>query len=101
MGFDRGHAKIKERNMPTAFIPPALRKLTGDNDRITIEAHTVREAIAELEHRYPGIEARLTADGAIKPGLAIAVDGNVSSQGMLQKLKPDSELHFLPAIGGG
>ena len=80
VGFDRGHAKFKERNMPTAFMPPALRKLTGDNDRITIEAQTVREAIAELEHRYPGIEARLTADGAIKP---------------------DSELHFLPAIGGG
>lgn len=87
--------------MPTVFIPPSLRKLTGGQQQVAVDAESVRAAIAELEDRYPGIAARLCGGDAIKPGLAVAVDGNVSSQGMLQKLKPDSELHFLPAIGGG
>mgnify|MGYP002622960870 CR=1 FL=1 len=87
--------------MPTVFIPPSLRKLTGNQERIEVAALSVRDAIAELEDRYPGVGPRLCADGAIKPGLSVAVDGNISSLGLLQKLKPDSELHFLPAIGGG
>jgi len=87
--------------MPTVYIPPALRKLTGGQETVAVSAGSVREAIAELESQFPGVEARLVVDGDIRPGMAIAVDGNISSMGMLQKLTPDCELHFLPAVGGG
>ena len=87
--------------MPIVYIPPALRPLTGGQERVAVSAGSVREAIAELESQFPGVEARLVVDGDIRPGMAIAVDGNISSLGMLQKLTPDCEVHFLPAVGGG
>ena len=86
--------------MPRIFIPPLLRPLTGV-DAIDVEAANVRQAIERLEDRFPGVRARLCEGDGLKPGLTVAVDGNVSSMGLLQKLKPDSEVHFLPAIGGG
>ena len=35
------------------------------------------------------------------PGLAVIIDGEVSLLGMLDKVQETSEVHFLPAIGGG
>lgn len=87
--------------MPRVFVPPLLRKLTDGVAEVVVEAGTVREAIAALEATYPGVRDRLCEEDDLKPGLTVAVDGNVSSLGLLQKLQPESEVHFLPAIGGG
>lgn len=87
--------------MPTVIIPTPLRKLTGDVESVVVDASTVEQAIDALEVRFPGIRQRLRVDDEIRPGLAVAVDGAMSSRGLMQKLKPDSEVHFLPAIGGG
>ena len=34
-------------------------------------------------------------------GIAVVVDGEVSQLGLLERVKENSEIHFLPAIGGG
>ena len=54
-----------------------------------------------LDALYPGVKARLCLEGELRPGMAVAVDGNMSSLGLRQKVQPTSEVHFLPAIGGG
>jgi molybdopterin synthase sulfur carrier subunit len=54
-----------------------------------------------LETRYPGLRDRLCDNDELRPGIAVAVDGHVTSRGLLQKVQPTSEVHFLPAIGGG
>lgn len=87
--------------MSTAFIPPLLRELTSGVDQVEVEGATVRAVIRELEARYPGIGERLMIGDGLKPGLAVAINGNVASQGVLQKVPCGSEIHFLPAIGGG
>jgi len=87
--------------MPTVFIPAELRKLTGDVDRVSVAGTNVRQVVENLEAAHPGIKARLCAEGDLRPGLAVAVDGAVSTLGMLQKVGEASEVHFLPAIGGG
>ncbi len=87
--------------MPRVFIPPLARPLTGGFDELDVEGTNVRQVIEELERRFPGIGSRLCDDDGLKPGLTVAVDGNVSSLGLLQKLRENSEVHFLPAIGGG
>ena len=87
--------------MPHVFIPPLLRPLTGNADRIVVEARTVREAIDALEAKHPGLGERLCDGDDLQPGLTVAVDGDVSPLGLLAKLEDDSEVHFLPAIGGG
>lgn len=87
--------------MCQVFIPPMLRPLTDDADQVTVEGHTVREIIAALEERHPGIRQRLCDGDELTAGLTVAVDGNVSSLGLLTKVDAQSEVHFLPAIGGG
>lgn len=87
--------------MPQVFIPPLMRTLTGGRAQVAAAGVTVRQVVADLESRYPGIQARVCEGDALRPGLAVAVDGNVTSLGLAQKLREDSEVHFLPAIGGG
>ena len=87
--------------MPRVFIPPLLKPLTAGEEIVEVNANNVRQVIDELENRFPGIREKLCDEDELKPGLTVAVDGNVSSIGVLQKVGDDSEVHFLPAIGGG
>lgn len=87
--------------MPRVFIPPLLKPLTGDVEDLEVDAKNVRQVIDELERRFPGIRDRLCDGDELGAGLSVAVDGNVSPLGLLQKLTDESEIHFLPAIGGG
>ena len=40
-------------------------------------------------------------EGRIKPSLAVSIDGEVARMGLLEKVGPGSEVHFVPAIAGG
>lgn len=87
--------------MPRVFIPPLLRQKTGGVEHVDLAGTNVRQLIEKLEEQFPGVRDRLCEDDELKPGLTVAVDGNVSSLGLLQKVGAESEVHFLPAIGGG
>ena len=87
--------------MPRVFIPPLLRPLAGNLAEVDVGGGTVGQVIEELESRFPGIGGRLRDADGLRPGLSVAVNGHVSRLGLLQKVGDDSEIHFLPAIGGG
>jgi len=87
--------------VPTVFIPPQMRDLTRGRDRIDVAGETLRQVIAALEAQCPGIAGRLLAEGRIAPGLAVSIDGAVTSRGLLARVEPTSEIHIIPAIGGG
>ena len=87
--------------MATVFIPTMLQKMTGGIKQVDLEAKNVRQVIEELERLYPGIKDRLVEDGAIRPNLAVAIDGEIVRMGLLEKVGENSEVHFVPAIGGG
>jgi sulfur-carrier protein len=87
--------------MASVWIPPLLRDLTGGETRMEIPAATVRELIAALDERYPGIAGRLTENGRMRPGIAVIVDNVVCPAKLRQPLGETSEVHFLPAISGG
>ncbi len=87
--------------MPTVWIPPLMRPLSGDRPRLEIAGETVREVIDNLDLECPGTKERLLAEGRVKPGIAIAIDGVVLTKGLGSKVTPDSEVHFVPAISGG
>jgi len=78
-----------------------MRKLTGGRDRITVKGKTLREAIADLDRQFPGIAAQLMEDGDIKPSIAVSIDGEVGTNGVLDTIREHSEIHFLPQISGG
>ena len=87
--------------MPTVHIPPQMRDLTGEASEVSVEAATLRQAIAALEARFPGIQARLCKDDELAPGLQISIDQSMATRSLRTPLKADSELHILPAFGGG
>ena len=89
--------------MAEVWIPPRLQELTGGNQQVQVEGTTVRRLINNLEQKYPGIKEYLIdeTDEDLMPGIAVIIDGEVSQLGMLDKVGENSEVHFLPAIGGG
>ena len=78
-----------------------MQKLVGGKERVRVEGTTVRQVVNNLEKEYPGVKDRLCVEDEIMPGLAVIVDGEVTSMGMMERIQENSEIHFLPAIGGG
>jgi molybdopterin synthase sulfur carrier subunit len=87
--------------MATAWIPSLLRQLTGGRETVTVAGSTVRQLIEQLDAMYPGLKPRLSDGDTLRPGLAVVVDGQVATLGLAQPVSQESEVHFLPAIGGG
>ena len=87
--------------MAIVFIPSLMQTLTDGEKQVQVEGSTVRQIINNLDGMYPGVKARLVEDDRVKPNISVAVDGEVTPLGMLEKVGEDSEVHFLPAIGGG
>jgi molybdopterin synthase sulfur carrier subunit len=85
----------------TVFIPTMLLSVTGGVKHVDLEGRNVRQVIDRLDELYPGMKDRLVEDGQIRPNLAVAIDGEVARMGLLQKVGEESEVHFVPAIGGG
>lgn len=68
---------------------------------VTASGRTVREIVDSLERLYPGIRDRLCEGDALRPGLAVVVGTEAATLGLMQPVPPGSEVHFVPAIGGG
>jgi molybdopterin synthase sulfur carrier subunit len=90
--------------MPTVHVPTALRTFTNGAADVALVATTVRDALAELERRHPGIGARLLdASGTVKPFIRIFVgsDDIGSLAGLDTKLDERDNIAIVPAIAGG
>ena len=78
-----------------------MQKLCNGEQKLIIEGANLRQVIDNLDLQYAGFKDRLVEDGKIKPNISVAVDGEITPLGMIQKVNPNSEIHFLPAISGG
>ncbi len=89
--------------MPEVWLPPRMQNMTGGRQQVVVEGATVRQVINNLEREYPGTRDLLMdmEEDDLLPGLAVVVDGETSLLGLLERVKESSEVHFLPAIGGG
>ena len=83
--------------MARVVFAAGLRRFTAGAESLEIPARDVRELLAELAKRFPPLERRLAE------GTAIAIDGEVlpRDEALSEPLRPESEVHFLPQIGGG
>ena len=83
--------------MARVFFATGLRRLVGGAESVDVPARDVRALLAALESRFPDLGAQLG------PGIAIAIDGEIlpREEALLETLRPSSEVHFLPQIGGG
>ena len=85
--------------MAIVFIPPQLRQLTGAA-QVEIEGGNIREVVEQMDSKFPGIADRLLDNGELSPALQFSVD-HVMTRILSTKVKPKTEIHFLPVIGGG
>ena len=87
--------------MAIVFIPSQLRELTEGTQQVSLDGQTVGELLNQLEQCYPGVKARLCEGEQLVPGLQVSIDHVMTSHGVAAKVNANSEVHFLPAIGGG
>ncbi|HEY4058587.1 MAG TPA: MoaD/ThiS family protein [Kofleriaceae bacterium] len=89
--------------MASIRVPSALRSFTAGNSDVEISAGTVRDAIAELDKKHPGIGAKLLDNGKVKPFIRIFVGSDDIGDlgGLDAKLSDRDEVSIVPAIAGG
>ena len=72
------------------------RRYTGGAREFEIEATSIRGVIKELDRRYPGLGEHLEEE------TTVAIDGHIHDEpGYYQKLRPGSEVFFIPKLEGG
>jgi molybdopterin converting factor small subunit len=85
--------------MAQVEIPTRFESMTAGETTLTIAASSVRQLLRELEARFPGIVDQLRST------TTLAIDGEVIGDSVddasLERLQPDSEVFFVPAIAGG
>jgi sulfur-carrier protein len=90
--------------MATVRIPTPLRPLTQNQDEVKAEGANVREVLADLDKRYPGLGAKLLdKEGALVR--YINIFHNDEDIRFLNELDtavaPNDRLALVPAIAGG
>jgi molybdopterin synthase sulfur carrier subunit len=91
--------------MPVSvLIPTPLRKLTGDQDTVQVEAATITGLMEGLEKQFPGMSGRLRDDnGELRRFVNLYLnDEDIRFlQGKDTPLKDGDSVSIVPAIAGG
>lgn len=85
-------------------IPTPLRRFTGGNEEVSLDADTVGRIVDDLEQRYPGIKERLCDEqGRLRRFVNIYVNGDDIRflNSLDTAVKDGDEISIVPAIAGG
>lgn len=88
----------------TVRIPTPLRRLTGNADRVEVEADTLAAVVDALESAHAGIKARICdEDGEIRHFVNVYVNGEDVRylDGLNTPTKSGDEISIVPAVAGG
>ena len=77
------------------MLSSRLARFAGGVEQVDVEAGNVRQLIDALDARFPGMGEKL------RSGTAIAIDGEIINEPLLERVGAASEVHFLPSISGG
>jgi len=89
--------------MPEVWISPQMQRLTGGQHKVQVAGHTIRQIIDNLDQAFPGLKMELydEEEDIVMPGIAVVIDGETTQLGLLEHVRENSEIHFIPALGGG
>jgi molybdopterin synthase sulfur carrier subunit len=90
--------------MATVRIPTPLRRYTNGERLVAVDAHTLDDAIAELDRKFPGLRERLVdGDGQIHRFMTVFVDEQDVRllSGLSTPLADQTEVSIIPAMAGG
>jgi molybdopterin converting factor small subunit len=86
----------------TVYIPTAFRRFSGEREKVEVAGDSsLRTLIERLEQECPGIKEQMLFEGGVHPGLAIFINDEQISQGLIERVPGDATIRILPAMGGG
>ncbi|NQV57098.1 MAG: MoaD/ThiS family protein [Rhodospirillales bacterium] len=72
-----------------------VRQYTGDDDEVEIDAPNVMQLFKKLGQLYPKL------DLILETGFAVAIDGEIMEDSLLQSLADAKEIVLVPKMEGG
>ena len=81
--------------MARVILVGNLAQLTGGVAEFQLPATSVQQLFRQLTELHPDIGRHLTE------GVAVAIDGQIFQDPLLEPIAPDSEVFLLPQIAGG
>ena len=90
--------------MAKVVLTTNLRKYTGGVTETEASGDTVRDLLADLDARLPGLRAYVVNDhGSLRRHVNIFVNGELVSdrENLSDPLGPESTVHILQALSGG
>ena len=81
--------------MPRVVLVGNLAQLTGGVAELHLSATSVKQLFQQLAEFHPALEPHLAE------GVAVAIDGQIYQDALLQEIGARSEVHILPQIAGG
>jgi len=72
-----------------------LAQLTGGVAEFELSATSVKQLFQQLSELHPALARHL------EDGIAVAIDGQIYQDALLEEIRPDSEVFLLPQIAGG
>ena len=96
--------EIASATTVTVLLPQALATRAGDQLRAQVSGATLREIIAALDERHPGLRFNLCLEtGELRPFVNVYVNGTHVRylQWLDTPLPPGAVVHILPSVAGG
>lgn len=90
--------------MATVFVPTPLRRLTGGNAKVVVDAANIGGVLAAVDAQYPGVsEKLLDEDGNVKRFINIFLNDDEirGLQGLETPVTADDRVSIVPAMAGG
>lgn len=81
--------------MTRVILIGTMTQLTGGVREVDIEATTIAQLLRGLHARFPALGDNLTES------VAVAIDGEIFQDDLIQPIPPGAEVHILPKIAGG
>ncbi len=73
----------------------SLKPLAGGEGELELDARNIRDLLARLTERHPGLQP------ALDRGISISIDGMIHNDALFHPLEPDSDVYILPRLEGG
>ena len=90
--------------MATVLVPTPLRRLTGGQAKLTVEAANVGSVLHAIDAQYPGIVAKLVDEnGDVKRFINIVLNEDEirTLQGLETPVGDADTVSIVPAMAGG
>ena len=84
-------------------IPTPMREQTGGKAEVEVTGATVKDVLADLVRQYPGVEAKLFANGQIRPYINVFLnDEDIRYLDEMDTAVTDGVIvALIPAVAGG